>query len=82
MHDLNVLSTQGVTVMVHGTKKTFLDALATFSGDNLSVHSIASFQTYFHCNRVCHVYMISYEDTAKYFTEEGITIHQILGVKV
>ena len=74
MKDLDVLSTQGITISLHGNEITYLAALATFSGDNLSAHSIAGFQTYFNCNRMCRVCMIDHDSIGECFNEEELTI--------
>jgi hypothetical protein len=77
IHDLQALATTGIVVSVDGKPFTFRAALATISGDNLSSHAMAGFQTHFHSGRICRLCMIDHADIAKCFTESSQTLRTV-----
>ena len=68
--ELKLLSTQGFEVAVDGQSHKFHAALATFSADNLSAHSIAGFQRHFNQGRICRYCMANYDEIGTSFSDD------------
>jgi len=74
VNELNLLSVDGFTVKKGDVSTKYLAALATVSGDNLSVHHVAGFQTHFNSGRVCRHCMVSYSEMSESFDAEHFVI--------
>jgi len=73
-HDLCILQTEGIHVVVNGTSKVIKGKLISVSADNLSAHSLAGFQQHFQHGRVCRFCMIDHADLGSCFSEHTTSL--------
>ena len=63
VEDLRVLATDGISLSINGTERTFRGALLSMLGDNLSCHALGGFKESFSfAFRICRTCMITREE--------------------
>lgn len=60
--------------MIDGFAETLKGKLVSVSGDNLSSHVLAGFQTYFQSGRICRTCMADYTDIGDCLNESDFQI--------
>lgn len=74
IEELEKLATDGINIDADGNVYNFRAALATFSGDNLSAHSLAGYQRHFNCGRICRFCMANYDEIHVSFREDAYVV--------
>ncbi len=70
LNDLKILQQQGLQININGINRIIKGKLVSISGDNLSMHMLGGFQTYFNSGRICRSCMVDYTDIAENFIED------------